>query len=384
MLRNQVIVVLALLLAAPVALAKEGKRGKKNKDLKGKPDVAVGVNLHSMWSYTDEEGLSNQFSTEMARLQVKFKQGKTIDAKLQGDFDELFGKGSAKAMMRDAWVRVRPVEWFGVKVGQQKRPFSRVQLRSMGKFETIWRGPADAWLTKGLKYGDRDIGATLAFDFAFDEGQKLLVTLGAFNGTGKNKSETDANGAKDIVGRVEGTPLKGFSFGASGSFKLFDRITYDVRPEQAWAAGVDLQVDWEGLLVVAEGLYGENWDPCLFTPDVHETCVLLQPTKGNPNPSSPAASLVPKTWSAVLLVAYKIPIYKPWKLSLQPLFKGEYFAPDADLSDGSVMAATAGVNFWIGKHFRLMVQGETVRPGDSAPSPWQEENRLMTQVAFDL
>lgn len=380
---NLLPVLAALLLVSSVAFADEGKQSKKNKDLKGKPKVSVGVNLHSMWSYTDGEP-SNEFTMEMARLEVKFQQGDSIDAKLQGDFDELFGKGSAKAMMRDAWVRVRPVEWFGVKVGQQKRPFSRIQLRSMGKFETVWRGPADAWMSKSLKYGDRDIGATLAFDFEWDEGRQLLLTLGAFNGNGKNTAESDLNGAKDLVGRLEGRPVEWLSLGASGALKLFDHERFDVRPDQAWAAGADLQVDWEGLLVIAEGILGENWDPCLFESTAHDTCVLLQPTGGAPNPSYPADSLVPQTWSAVLMVAYKIPIYKAWKLSLQPLFKGEYFAPDADVSDGNVLVATAGVNLWVGKHFRFMVQEELIRPGDAAPTIWQDENRVMTQVAFDL
>ncbi len=385
MRRLFVVLVIALLVAPSSTFGKEGKQCKKNKDLKGKPKVTAGVNIHSLWSYSDgEESPSNQFSIPMARLEVKFKQGKTIDAKLQGDFEQLFGKGDPDAMLRDAWVRVRPTKWLGFKVGQHKLPFSRVQLRSRSKFETISRGPADDWLVEELSYGERDIGATLSFDFEWDEGRELAISVGGFNGTGRNAPETDLNGAKDVVGRIEGRPVEWFSLGASGALKLFDRVDSDVRPDQAWATGVDLQVDWEGLLVVAEGLFGENWDPCLFAPEVHETCVLLQPTGSTPNPSYPAATLVPKTWSAVLMLAYKIPVYKAWKISLQPGLKGEYFAPDADVDDGAVMAATLGVNLWIGKHFRFMVQGETVRPGDGAPALWQEENRLMTQVAFDL
>lgn len=383
MRRNLMVLVLSLLLAAPGAFAEEARKSKKKKGLKGKPKVAVGVNLHSMWSHAFEGEPGNQFSTEMARLQVKFKQGKTIDAKLQGDFDELFGEGKKKAMMRDAWVRVRPVEWLGIKVGQQKRPFSRVQLRSMGKFETVWRGPADKWVSKELKYGDRDIGATLAFDLEFDEGRKLLITMGAFNGTGKNEPETDPNGAKDVVGRVEGSPVEWLSLGVSGALKFFDHADDDVRPAQAFATGVDLQVDWKGLLVIAEGLYGENWDPCLFS-DAYDSCIIAPSTAGVPNSFWPTSELVPKTWSAVLLVAYKTPIYKAWRLSVQPVFKGEVFDPDAEGTGGRVVVGTLGVNWWVGKHFRLMIQGETVRPEASAPARWFEENRLMTQVAFDL
>jgi hypothetical protein len=377
------IVALVLLVGVPGAFADEGKQGKKNKDLKGKPKVTVGANLHSLWSYTDANGPNNQFSVEMARLYVKFKQGKTIDAKLQGDFDALFGDGEKKAMLRDAWVRFRPIPWFGIKAGQQKRPFSRIQLRPKGTFETVWRGPADAWLAKELQYGDRDIGVTLAFDFDWKRGRELLVTLGVFNGTGKNADETDLDGAKDFVGRIEGSPVKWLALGASGSLKMFDRVGNDFRPEQSWAAGADLQVDWKGLLVVAEGLFGENWDPCLFSSSP-ESCTNRDLIGDVSEPFWPTSATAPQTWSAVLMLAYKIPVYKAWKLSLQPVLKGEYMVPDVDANNSAVMTGTVGVNLWVGKHFRFMVQGESVLPGDGAPPLWQEENRIMTQVAFDL
>jgi hypothetical protein len=383
-MKRVILLVVAACLGAFAAEAKEVKADKQTKGLWSEPKLAVEVNLHALWSFTDQEGPNNEFGMEMARLSLKFKQGKFLDAKLQGDFDELFGKGDAKAMMRDAWVRLKPTKWFSFKIGQHKRPFSRIQNRSMGTFETVWRGPTDAWMAKKLKYGDRDLGASLGFEVDGKKGTGLGIAVGAFNGNGKNAPESDANGAKDIVARIEGEPIRWLSIGASGALKFFDRAALDVRPTQGFAVGLDLEIDHDGLLVILEGMVAENWDPCLFAPDAHDTCVILQPTGSTPNPSYPASTLVPKTWSAVLMAAYEFPIYEPWRLALQPVIKGEFFAPDMDREDGYVIAGTLGVNLLLGKHFRFMVQGETIRPADNAPVLWEESNRLMTQVAFDL
>jgi hypothetical protein len=364
----------AMLVAVPLATAEENRR----EELWGAPKVEVGVNLHALWSAelpawseaeTEEPGPDNEFAMEMARFEVVFSQGKLIDAKLQGDFEELFGKGSAKAMMRDAWVRVRPLPQLGLKMGQLKRPFSRLQLRSKGKLETVWRGPSDAWFSKALGYGDRDLGVQLEGKFGGKE-RNVEYAVGVFSGSGKNAP--DEGTGKDVVGRIEGKPVQWLSLGVNGAYKVFDRGQFDNGPESGWAVGADAEFKMKGFFVMVEGLVGMNHDACLYS-ESPEVCRYQ------------ARDDLPLTWATMFMAAYKFPIYRSWRLALQPMVKGEVLAPDADAEDGLVLTGTVGLNLWIGKHFRLMLHDELIEPGDGVSAHmWLPEHRFMTQVAFDL
>jgi len=371
------VLALALLMSAPVrGQEQEGRR------FGGKPEVRIGANLHAMWMWTDRTAdptdyaqlrpdPDNAFVLNMARLEALFSQGSGLSAKLQGDFDQLMGKGKSRALLRDAWVRFRPWSFLELKMGQFKRPFSRWELRSMGKLETINRGPSNAWLIEALGYGDRDLGAQLGGQVG-ESDFGLQYALGIFNGTGRNGPETDPDGSKDLVARVAGNPARWLSLGLNGSLKLFDPQPESYAPERGWAAGADARLELGGLRVLAEGLLGENHNQCLYT-EAPEVCRFL-----------PDYSTVPYSWSAAMMVSYNIPIYRKWRMRLQPVVKAEYLVPDHEASDFWIATVTPGLNLRVGRYLRFMAHGEFTIPGEATPDYlWLSENRFMFQVAFD-
>jgi hypothetical protein len=355
----------------------------QEKKVKGKKarTVKVGARIHSLWTLTSNPGeieagvprAENQFTMEMARLEVQWVPEKWLDAKLQGDFEEIFAEGSAKAMLRDAWMQMSIFPWLKLKAGQSKRPFSRFELRSRGKLETIHRGASNGWIINKLGYGERDLGISLAGRFGKKKEPNISYAVGLYNGSGKNAEDEDAGGAKDFVARVEGAPVPWLSLGLNGSFKFFDPDEFSKRPDFAWMSGADMRLKLGDFRLFVEGLFGENHDQCIYTA-APSVCRLMDAYAG-----------VPYSWSVAAMAAYKISLHGKWKFAVQPMLKGEYFVPDHELEGGEIITASAGVNLFFSKYFRVMVQGELVRAeADKLQENWQSVERFMVQFAFDL
>jgi len=352
------------------ALAEETDKNAAKPD--SKPEFKVGARLHALWIMSDREDKpANEFLVDMARVTFEWRQFKLIRTKVQADLDQLFGQGDAKSLLRDAWVQVAPLKWLKIRLGQLKRPFSRLERRSRGRLETVGRGLSNELIVEDLGFGDRDLGFQLGGRIG-KRSRGMEYAVGVFNGPGKNAEEFDLDGSKDIVVRVEGTPVKWLSMGLNGSFKFFDVASVDYYPEHAWMFGTDLRVKFRGFRLLAEGLFGRNHDRCLYADNPTDCRVL------NKNPD------IPYAWSAVLMAAYKFNLYRKWKLKLQPVLKGEVLVPDSTVDDGQVWSFSIGTNLFITRYARLMVHGEFVFPGSGGPEKFASENRMLVQLAFDL
>ena len=344
----------------------------KKADRDQEPGFTIGGRIHGLWEVTDlADKPANEFSIGMARLTVRWSYSKLLEAKLQGEFSKLFKSSSPRSLLRDAWVRIAPVKWLRFKLGQFKRPFSSLELRSRGQLAVIRRGDANGFLVEDLGFGDRDLG--LGIDGRFGKRKRgFSYSLALVNGTGKNLSETDLNGSKDVVARIVGKPAKWLSMGAGASIKFFDKASVEYYPGWAWMAGADLQIKKQGFRLLAEGLVGDNYDRCSYASDPNSCRELNQ---------DPA---IPRTWSLVLLTSYKANLSKRMNLKLQPVLKGELWTPDHKLVDGKIMAMTVGLNLFVTRYARVMVHGEFIVPQKNVPSQWPRENRMLVQMAFDI
>ena len=354
------------------------EEGKKHK-LDKKAKLRVGARIHTLWTNTNEaESPENAFGIDMARVKFDWRQGKLVRGVLQLDVDQLQKSASKTAVLRDAYVKVAPMQYLQFRMGQFKRPFSRVELRSRGRLETIHRGVSNAWLIEELEYGERDLGFQV--EGRLGENDLVEFAAGVFNGSGKNTVEEDPDGSKDFVGRVELRPLDLLSLGINGSYKQLapPASTHHSWPESAWAAGGDFRIKAGDFRILGEGLFGQNHlhssteyviDKGLF-PDFYNESVA-------------------DTWSGLLMLTYKHKVSEKWRLAVQPVVKAEYLVPDDSLGDGLVMDAcvwafTPGVNLFIGRHVRVMFNGEIVRPAADAPPVWVDYDKYMIQMAFDI
>jgi hypothetical protein len=334
---------LALLAPAAPLNAAEGPAGIK---WSGK--------VYTLFEASNEAGeIANAFSLNKARISADWSDGGMLSASLQAEFSGIVDT-KEDVPLRDAWVRVEPFRWLGLTMGQFKKPFSRNELRGFGKLEFVERGHGNEFFIEDLLYGGRDLGAMVSGEILPSLG--LAYYLGAFNGDGLNAKESHSNGAKDLVARLELEPLTDLAFGVNYSAKTFpgDEDGYD--RGELWGADFKAKVPY--LRFQGELLYGDR----------HEL----------PNQ--------PKALAGLLAVNSNLKLGKVsgTALKLEPLFRVEFLRTDTDLSDADIWAYTPGLNLLLGKSARIMADLELVRGGKKTVPGYEDANRFMLQLAFDL
>jgi hypothetical protein len=398
------------------AAAKASEAGAPDKDkkkeddgdligaLKGKPGFGVDANLAAMWMLRDELlQPTNEFRVNQARVELSWTQWKLIKAVVGIEAKGLLMGDGDTAILRDVYVRVQPLAWLGLRVGQFKKPFGKIELTGRGKLPVIRRGAANDYACDQLLYGGRDIGAML--EGRLVKSVKLDYAIGVFNGLGPNTTEIGLDGTKDLAARLEIEPAEWLGIGADASFKFiergdlpgfvnqdnFDAVQEDEYPlgysatdfknEYAWMAGtawmvgMDVVVKPDKLRVVLEGNLGENW----------------------------WFQKYPYVWSAALVASYKFRLVKGVPLWLEPAVRGEVMSFLTDGMDNwraRLWTIAPGVNLHVGKHVRLMIDGEfqfaqgteasfdgTRRSGlwpNEYAGNWADSKKLMIQLGFNI
>ena len=370
-MRTLILSLLALLLAVPAAAKDEtpnrepaGQPPKVRKEKKDKRDkkndLDVGGKLYVLWAVSDlVTEPANTFAFNRARLRLRWKREKILEAKLSVEFSD-FGTNSAPTdILRDAYLAVGdPKRWHArVTAGQMKRPFSRIELQSLRTLPTVKRGVSNGWMVRDLGFGNRDLG--LQVDGTAGKGQWFGYAVGAYNGPGRNADERGLDGSKDVAARLEFRPAEWAEIGVGTSLRTFDRADGADLPRVTWMAGAD--VAFKGgkwVRITGEGLVGEAW---------------LLPDR-------------PLTWSGLLMLssrAIKLPFLRA---RLEPLVKAELTVRDAGDMDTGIWMLATGVNLHLLDRFRLMVQGEFIWPGDDEATRLEspERMRLLVQLALDI
>ena len=361
---------------------KKGNKKKKRGTWKN-PELRVGGRVYVQLVATDEDDRRpTEFRVSTARLKLDFRQTRMIQAAIDAELASELEQLDAWSQLRDAFVRFAPLRALRLTAGQFKKPFSRLEMDGLRRLPVIERGVGSELLVRWLGYGSRDIGVKVDGRTARRTGFRYAV--GVFNGTGRNTRDIDRDGSKDLVGRVEYRPIRELAFGASGSYKSFDQrefrrytthyygpnstnhpVGFQV-PVSALAGGADIRFRGGGLTAYAQGLYGHNFLAANMTAEEY------------------SAASRPKAFDALLLIAYEIRLREKRKLAIQPVVKGELLAPDDRQENGYVWLGTLGANLLLGRHLRLMVNGEVTHTTSTAPADWTNHKRLLVQTALDM
>lgn len=371
----------ALALALPQVAAAAGEIDWTNVDFEGR--------LYALWRLTDDvEDPGNEFLLNTARLQATWEPAGWIEMVLELEAEELLQAGSARGLLRDAYVELSPFRWLRVTAGQFKRSFSRIERTPRRNLRTIDRGLANRWIVERLGYGGRDLGVALTgrlWDAA-----RLDYAVGVFNGPGEGLLESGGDGLKDLSARLEARPVDWFSFGLSVSLDTLETADLPrlVEPEVLernpsfvddfgwlagswWMAEADVMFRPADLRLLVEASLGENW--------WYEGA--------------------PLTSAVTFEASYEFALSDEWDVGLEPVFRGELVLPRIAERAQRKWRATAGVNLLLGRYVRVMVEGQFTRvegeepnlertPGglapDEWPGGWESVNCLLVQLAVDV
>lgn len=245
--------------------------------------------------------------------------------------------------LRDAWIDVRLSKpeaktAFTVRMGQEKRPYSRYELTSSNNLPSIERGAGRGLVAAGSNdlfaaagFLSHDVGASARVEHKLDTtGRMVSVVAGVYNGRGE--SLQDNNNAKSFGLRANVDAYQKLSIG--GSFFSHDQIvgTDSAFRNKAW--GVDAQ--WnkpgeEGLYAMAEYLSGEV-----------------------------AVAGRPKMTGLQALAAYNIRMKSPtsWLYAIEPMARIDVADPNKDVDDNGATLITAGIGFYASSRAQFRVAYE--------------------------
>lgn len=336
---------------------------------KSRRDVAG--RLFGYYKITDKPDVPRRFELDTARLNLSWRYGRALEAVIEYDFAGLVKRESdgveLRDGLRDAYIRIEPVRWFGFQMGHFKKPFSRLELTSRRKLSTISRGEANDYALGFLDYGGRDIGAMISGRLI--KSIKLEYAASVFNGGGIDNVYMGTD-SLDYVFRLESSPLDWLSVGASFSARVveeddfeefFDASDYEgltdpdfpdwltagnadyallrFTDEYKWLAGthvmgeLDLELRFGGFEAVVETMLGENW----WFEDS------------------------PYLWSISSLLSYRFPLFEG-AMAVEPvLFAGLLHIEDPDWAwRVRMVELNPGVNVHFGEDVRLMIHGQLI------------------------
>lgn len=142
-------------------------------------------------------------------------------------------------------------------LGQFKKPFSYQEfVMPSNNLNLIERAFVHDFMERRLLISSRDQGLMAGLDL-WDKGLPVMVYAGVFNGNGKNV-RFDTNSGKQVVGRIEATPLTGVSLAgnATVNYRGYESDSTNTADYMVW--GADLVLARNGFQIVSEVFNGDN------------------------------------------------------------------------------------------------------------------------------
>ena len=151
--------------------------GKYSLKITGRFQPFVNIARHSAENPADADDRIVDWRTniEMRRMRLVL-DGNIHTKKLMYKIQTDFGRGNF--LLRDAHFDVELKKDVWLRVGQWKRPFSRLQITSSGRLEVTDRGTIDRAFGAG-----RDVGIAIRNDY--EKSPEFEWTVGVFNGRGE-------------------------------------------------------------------------------------------------------------------------------------------------------------------------------------------------------
>ena len=177
--------------------------------------------------------------------------------------------GRSGVRLRDAWIELSThpdsaATNIFLRVGQEKRPFSRYELTSSRNLPSIERGAGEGLpgrasndLFEDAGYLSTDVGASLRVEHTLGGSRKAILTAGIYNGQGESLDDVNARksyGARGTVGVIGKLDI-------GGSWFRHDGIVGGDSSFTNTAVGLDAQwgdVGDAGMFLLAEFSSGED------------------------------------------------------------------------------------------------------------------------------
>lgn len=182
---------------------------------------------------TNNNHNKDRFNLRDAQLKIEGRVKDEWAYELQVDFADIASSNSGEVDpenpgLMDAYIQYKGLDWFDVKVGYSKVPYSRSSNTPFG-FSTYWQR---AEMVRGSLFNNRDIGLTLSKSFWK---QRIHIDAGVYTGLGELSlnGDNDASGNPEFIGRAQidypsrfryrevddrHTPIPLFSFGINGRY----------------------------------------------------------------------------------------------------------------------------------------------------------------------
>ena len=177
----------------------------------------------TQYQYSGQKGAeSNSFNIRMGRLALEGRIANDFYWKTQIQFNGNTSTLGSSPRMVDLFAEWQKYEFFKVKIGQYKNPFTfenpmnPIDQGFMGYAQNISKLAGFSDRAGEHASNGRDIGLQFQGDFLKNgNGRNLLhYQIGVFNGQGINTKDVDNQ--KNIIGGVWFMPIKGMRIGAFG------------------------------------------------------------------------------------------------------------------------------------------------------------------------
>ena len=177
----------------------------------------------TQYQYSGQKGAeSNSFNIRMGRLALEGRIANDFYWKTQIQFNGNTSTLGSSPRMVDLFAEWQKYEFFKVKIGQFKNPFTfenpmnPIDQGFMGYAQNVNKLAGFSDRVGEHASNGRDIGLQFQGDFLKnDKGRNLLhYQVGVFNGQGINTKDVDNQ--KNIIGGVWFMPIKGVRIGAFG------------------------------------------------------------------------------------------------------------------------------------------------------------------------
>lgn len=269
------------------------------------------------------------FFLQQARVKLRAEMSKRVRLSFSADLD-------GKPAIRSAFAQFRFKRALQLRVGRFKRPFSRLELTSVGQLPFRERGLFNRTLIEDAGWGDRALGAMALGKL---KGPRLRYALALTNSAPSVDVQRFAQlrGA-DVIGRLEWSPIKPLTFALNGGHKVAE-ARIDGPNQQLNAFGGDIE-----------------WD------DKHLTIMLDALAAQNPYPPTPPmeADRTPWAFTVVGYMAYAFDLGGDF--DLQPVLVGDYADTDTEVSEDETLRVIAGINLRYRKSVRVMPQLAIIQP----------------------
>jgi len=306
---------------------------------------------------------SSGFEIRRLRLQADVRIGENVNMVLQPSFE----MGSLR--LRDAYLRVAvartPTTQFGITLGQEKKPFSRIELNTSNNLLSIERGArfrgftaaqaVTAAMNNLLEYNGyiaHDIGANADLSLS---GGRAIIKVGVYNGS--NESANDVNSAKSFGVRGTATVLQDAEarpvLRVGGSFFSRDRAVDDAAaaiffmPDSSHRSNAfGLDFEWgdyrPGLHILGDFAMGEHLDPAFS---------VTGPPRNTGNVRANTGDSAYTTFAAIQLVGgYRWQLNDPTGERLikiiEPALRVDVTDIDIDTGDNRSMLITPVLNLY--------------------------------------